>query len=177
MNLTQKPNKKFFTVLAAAACFTAFFLCSLSCASAPRQKTVKIADIQSWAEGTTVSVPCDPSISVIQWKLLVKELADINELDNINLSPSKSLTALNLESTVKVSGTPLKYVYSLNSADKEITLEILSIEEVDSEADPLSATMTIDEVTDYKANVVKKFTNDLTAHGKQLVEKKKILEY
>ncbi len=177
MNLYQKQHKKYGTVIAVAACFTAFFLFSLSCASAPRQKTVRIADIKEWAGSTSVSVPCTPEISVIQWKYLVTELNKINGLNNIKLSASNSLTAMNLESTINISDTVLKYIYSLESAGGQITLKIVNIEEADPVSNAFSATMTLDEISDYKANVIKKFTNEMTAHANELIAKKTALEY
>ena len=177
MNVHVKQTKQSFSILAAVLCFTAFFAFSLSCASAPRQKTVRIADIQEWTAGTTVSVPCTPELSVLQWKYLVTELNKINGLNNIKLAASNSLTAMNLESTITISNTVLKYIYSLESAAGQVNLKITSIEELDPAVKTFSVTMGLDEVSDYKANVIKQFTNEMTAHANELIEKKTALEY
>ena len=173
----SKHSKTYGCILAAVCCFTAFFALSLSCASAPRQKTVRIADIKEWAVNTSVSVPCTPELSVIQWKYLVTELNKINGLNNIKLSASNSLTAMNLESTITISNTVLKYIYSLESAEGQINLKITSIEELDPTANAFAVTMALEEVSNYKTNVIKQFTNEMTAHANELVEKKTALEY
>ena len=177
MMFHSKQSKTCATILATVLCFTAFFAFSLSCASAPRQKTVRISDIREWAGNTSVSVPCTPELSVIQWKYLVTELNKINGLNNIKLAASNSLTAMNLESTITISNTTLKYIYSLESAAGQVNLKINSIEELDSASKTLSVTMGLDEVSDYKANVIKQFTNEMTAHANELVAKKTALEY
>ncbi len=177
MNLHSKQKKACRTILAAVLSFAAFFLFSLSCASAPKQRTIKIADIKSWTVGTSVSVPCSPELSVIQWKYLVTELNKINGLDNISLSASNSLTAMNLESTIRINGTPLKYIYSLKSTDKLIILEISDVEEVDAKTNAFSSTMPLNEVNDFKENVIKRFSAEMTEHGHELVTKKTALEY
>ncbi|MBP5157108.1 MAG: hypothetical protein ILP18_04460 [Treponema sp.] len=177
MTFHAKQKKTWLTVLATIFCFTAFFAFSLSCASAPRQKTVRIADIKEWTGSTSVSVPCTPELSVIQWKYLVTELNKINGLNNIKLSASNSLTAMNLESTITISNSVLKYIYSLESAAGQITLTISSVEEQDPKTGSFSVTMSINEISDYKANVIRKFTNELTAHANELVAKKTALEY
>lgn len=177
MNVHVKQTKQSFSILAAVLCFTAFFAFSLSCASAPRQKTVRIADIQEWTAGTTVSVPCTPELSVLQWKYLVTELNKINGLNNIKLSASNSLTAMNLESTITISNTVLKYIYSLESEAGQVILKISSVEEQDPTAKTFSVTMGLEEVSDYKANVIKQFTNEMTAHANELIAKKTALEY
>lgn len=174
MSLHSKQRN---TIFATILCFTAFFIFSLSCASAPRQRTVRISDIREWANGTSVSVPCTPEISVIQWKYLVTELSKINGLNNIKLSASNSLTAMNLESTINISGTVLKYIYSLESEAGQITLKISSVKEQDPTTGTFSATMTPDEISDYKANVIRKFTSEMTAHANELIAKKTALEY
>lgn len=177
MNLHSKQKKTCRTILATVLCCTAFFLFSLSCASSPKQRTVKIADIKSWTAGTSVSIPCSPELSVIQWKYLVTELNKIKGLDNITLSASNSLTAMNLESTIKINGTPLKYIYSLKSTDKLIILEISDVEEVDAKTNAFSYTMPVKEIDDFKESVIKRFTAEMTEHGHELVTKKTALEY
>ncbi len=177
MNLHSKQKNVCCTILATVLCFTAFFLFSLSCASAPKQKTVKISDIKSWTEGTSVSVTCTPALSVLQWKYLVGELNKINGLNNIKLSASNSMYELNLESTITINGTPLKYIYSLKSSNDQITLEISNVEEVDAKTNAFSSTMLLSEIADFKENVIRRFSTEMTTHANELVAKKTTLEY
>ncbi|MBQ3686903.1 MAG: hypothetical protein II932_03645 [Treponema sp.] len=157
-------------------CFVAFFLLSLSCASGPKQTTVKIANVRSWVVDGSVSVPCESNLSIAQWKYLVKELDKIDQLDNIKLSAGKGIASMNLESFIKISGVPLKYVYSVKPSAGELTLTILDIAEADPEAGAFAVTMTVDELEGYKASVVKKIEKDLTSHAEFLVENKVLLE-
>lgn len=177
MNLHSKQKKACRSIFATVLCCTAFFLFSLSCASSPKQKTIKIADIKSWTTGISASIPCSPELSVIQWKYLVSEMNKINGLENITLSASNSLTAMNLESTIRINGTPLKYIYSLKSTDKLIILEISDVKEVDARTNAFSSKMPVKEIDDFKQNVIKRFTAELTEHGHELATRKKDLEY
>ncbi len=101
----------------------------------------------------------------------------INGLENITLSASNSLTAMNLESTIRINGTPLKYIYSLKSTDKLIILEISDVKEVDARTNAFSSKMPVKEIDDFKQNVIKRFTAELTEHGHELATRKKDLEY
>ena len=52
-----------------------------------------------------------------------------------------------------------------------------TLEDLDPAVKTFSVTMGLDEVSDYKANVIKQFTNEMTAHANELIEKKTALEY
>lgn len=157
--------------------FAAFIAISLSCASEPEPEkaNVTMKNLESWTVGLEQSALCDTQISIIQWKYLVKELNKVGELDNIEIAESKGMTSMNLESTIQISQTAMKYVYSLASEDDKIVLRITSIKQVDDSVE-FNKVMLADQVAGYKDSVIKKVSEDLKKHADQLIEKKVYLE-
>lgn len=162
--------------LAVALIFATFLILSISCASEPSSVSVKIKTLQSWLIGQEKSVPCSHEKSIIQWKYLVRELSKVGELNGIQLSEGGGMTSMNLESVITISKIPLNVVYSFRNTNGQVTLQVVSVTEVDSTNSPFSVTVYESELANYKTSVTEKIGKMLEEKANQLVEKSVYLE-